>query len=193
MGDAFYHVYVRGNNKQRIFLDDQDHGYLLKLFKRYLSLNPELDKHGIVYPHYKGSIQLLAFCTMGNHFHLLLWQEETNDISRFMQSVMTSYCRYFNLKYKRTGSIFESRYKASLISDNGYLQHISRYIHLNPRYWQRYPHSSLRYYYSYNPEWLTPQAITELFEGKEDYFNFLKDYEGHKAMLDEIKHQLADG
>jgi putative transposase len=107
---------------------------------------------------------------------------------------MTSYSKYFNKKYKRTGPLFESRYKASRISDQSYLEHISRYIHLNPRYWKRYPHSSLRYYVSgEGPEWLDPSEVLALFNSARDYLNFVEDYEEQKLMLEKIKHELADG
>ena len=69
---------------------------------------------------------------MPNHIHLLVYQHQPQAMAQFMRSVLTSYSRYFNKRYKRSGSLFESRYKASLISDDAYLEHISRYIHLNP-------------------------------------------------------------
>lgn len=191
--EAYYHIYARGSSKQLIFVDNIDFAYMQKLFVRYLSPKPQQDKNGVDYPHYFGRIELLAYCLMGNHFHLLLWQQESTDVSRFMKSLMTSYSRYFNLRHKRSGPLFESRYKASHITTDFYLQHISRYIHLNPRYWQRYPYSSLQYYYQkQSPEWIAPAKIANLFEGKSDYLDFLRDYKEHKEMLDKIKHELAD-
>jgi putative transposase len=131
---------------------------------------------------------------MNNHFHLLVHQDETGIMSAFMRSLMTSYSRYFNLKYKRTGPLFESRYKASQISQQAYLEHISRYIHLNPRYWLRYEHSSLKYYLETHkqPEWLNASEVLGLFASPQAYLTFLEDYEEHKQMLAEIKHELAN-
>ena len=191
--DSYYHVYARGINKQQIFLEPLDYEYFEKLFIRYLSKNAKLDKNGVVYPNYSKSVNLLVFCLMPNHFHLLLYQLDVGKMTKFMQSVMTSYSRYFNLKYKRTGPLFESRFKAAHVSNQEYLEHISRYIHLNPRYWERYAYSSLKYFKSVKyPEWLIPNKILELFKDVDGYISFLKDYEGHKAMLDEIKHDLAN-
>lgn len=111
-----------------------------------------------------------------------------------MRSLMTSYSRYFNLKYKRTGPLFESRYKASRIDNDSHLQHITRYIHLNPRLWQTYRHSSLKYYSDPNsaPVWIDPKIILEVFEDNREYMEFVADYEEMRDELSYIKHQLAD-
>lgn len=192
--ESYYHVYARGNSKQPIFLDEEDSQFFCALFARYLSILAQKSQFGEQYPHYRGRVQLLAYCLMGNHFHLLLYQADQKDISSFMQSLLTSYTRHFNNRHKRSGSLFESRYKASRIDSDGYLQHISRYIHLNPRYWQRYPLSSITAYLQPDttPEWLQPQKITELFPGAGQYKAFVSDYEAHKEMLDELKYELAD-
>lgn len=110
-----------------------------------------------------------------------------------MRSLMTSYSRYFNLKYKRTGPLFESRYKAVRLDNDSYLQHITRYIHLNPRLWQTYRYSSLNYYRAgREPEWLNTSKVLELFLSRKDYLEFVADYEEQKDMLAELKHQLAN-
>jgi putative transposase len=191
--DSYYHVYSRGASKQTIFIEPSDYLYFTKLFARYLSKEPKKDKVGIGYPHYRGKVELVAYCLMQNHFHLLLYQVEQGSVSSFMKSLMSSYCRYFNLKYKRSGSIYESRHKASLINADDYLLHISRYIHLNPRYWRFYAYSSLGYYLSNREEeWLTKQKLSQLFQDKKSYEDFLRDYEDYKVMLAEIKHELAN-
>lgn len=190
--ESYYHIYARGASKQTIFVDDTDYAYFLGLFGRYLSPKQAASKTGVLYPHFYGRIQLLAYCLMGNHFHLLIWQEDQDAMTKLMRSVMTSYSRYFNLRYKRTGALFESRYKASRVDRDEYLQHISRYIHLNPRYWQRYQYSSLGYYFNIRPEWLKPDKIESLFADKTAYLQFLRDYEEHKAILEEVKYNLAD-
>lgn len=190
--NSFYHVYARGASKQTIFNDESDKDRFLSLFERYLSESQAVSSTGVPYPHYRDRIELLAYCLMGNHFHLLLWQDDESDMSQFMRSLMTSYSRYYNLKYKRSGALFESRYKASLIRDDAYLQHISRYIHLNTRYWQRYKYSSLNWYFKPKPEWLQTAKIEDVFRDREDYMQFHKDYEGQKAILEEVKYSLAD-
>lgn len=190
--ESYYHVYARGESQKDIFLEPSDYDYFIGLFARYLSNKQVLSKEGVPYPHYQESIELLAFCLPPNHFHLLIYQHEKGGMAKLMRSIMTSYSRYFNLKYKRTGSLFESRYKASRIDADNYLQHITRYIHLNVRYWQRYPYSSYKHYMSSCPEWLQMKRVLDLFTDQEEYVTFHKDYEEHKALLDELKYELAD-
>ncbi len=190
--DSYYHVYARGASKQQIFPNHEDYLFFINLFARYLSKEQKTSPFG-PYPHYYGKLELLAFCLMNNHFHLLLYQVEAGAMSNLMRSIMTSYSRYFNKKYKRTGSLFESRYKAAKIDEESYLQHISRYIHLNPRYWKRYPYSSIQFYISdFKEEWLNSQKILGLFENKKEYLKFNEDYEEHKQMLEETKTELAN-
>jgi hypothetical protein len=110
-----------------------------------------------------------------------------------MRSLLTSYSMYFNKKYKRSGPLFESRYKASLISDGAYLEHITRYIHLNPRDWADYDYSSLPYYLQrISDNWIHPDRIMEQFASPQEYFEFMQDYVQHKEMLDILKLELAD-
>lgn len=191
--DSYYHIYARGSNKQKIYLDTADYKYFLRLFERYLSEKPAVGKDGMVYPHYHGAIELTSYCLMGNHFHLLVYQQDVPNLEKFMRSLMTSYSRYFNLKYKRTGPVFESRYKAIRIDHDSYLKHITRYIHLNPRFWERYRYSSLRFYRDGNePAWLHTAKILDLFSRREDYMEFVADYEELRDMLSDLKYQLAD-
>lgn len=144
MSNSYYHIYSRGGNKQKLFNEDIDYKYSLGLFERYLSDKPVVRKTGGIYPNFLGDIDIVAYCLMSNHFHLLIYQTGTHHLEKFMCSIMTSYSRYFNLEYKRTGPVFESRYKAARIDQETYLQYITRYIHLNPRLWQRYKYSSLK-------------------------------------------------
>lgn len=193
VAESYYHIYARGNNKQTIFLDAKDFIYFEELLARYLSKEPRASKEGLQYPHYYEKIELLAYCLMGNHFHLLVYQSELGTMTKLMRSLMTSYSVYFNLKYKRSGRLFESRYRASRIDNQGYLEHISRYIHLNPRYWRQYAYSSYKFYDSGEcPEWLLPEKVTSMFPVAGEYKKFVEDYEGHKAMLKEIKSELAN-
>ncbi|MES2971648.1 MAG: transposase [Patescibacteria group bacterium] len=190
---SYYHVYARGASKQKIFVEATDYGYFIKLLERYLSNKPVISKTGEAYPHFLNQVELLAYCLMSNHFHLLVYQSDVPFLEKFMRSLMTSYSRYFNLKYKRTGSLFESRYKAVRIDQDAYLRHITRYIHLNPRLWEHYRYSSLNYYRQGNePVWLRTSKILDLFSSREGYMDFVSDYEELRDMLAELKHQLAD-
>ncbi len=193
MPESYYHLYARGRGRQKIFHDNEDYRTFLSMFSRHLSEDAEYDALGRKYPHLRSDIELLTYCLMQNHFHLLVYQNIDGSMSRLMRSVMNSYTRYYNLKYNTSGSLFESTYKASRVSTDDYLLHISRYIHLNPGDWDMYDHSSYQYYRDNNhPEWLQPERILDLFRSRESYMNFVKDYEENKFMLDTIKHELAD-
>lgn len=192
--ESYYHVYARGANKHKIFLDEQDYVMFLQILERYLSPDEMRDKNGISYPNFYNNVDLLAYCLMPNHFHLLFFQRHQKMLTSLMQSVMTSYSRYFNKKYKRTGPLFESRFRASMITDDAYLHHITRYIHLNPRYWQQYEYSSLPYYLQQDTvSWVRPERVLELFESPKQYEEFVTDYEENKKLIDILKKELANG
>jgi len=193
IADSYYHVYARGASRSNIFIDSQDYANFLSLFKRYLSPAQQHDRVGVPYPHLFGKIELLCYCLMPNHFHLLLYQAEEQSMQKLMRGVMTSYSRYFNKKYERSGPLFETRYKASHIYNQSYLEHITRYIHLNPKDWKDYKYSSLGFYLNrQSAAWLQPDKILGMFKDAEEYFVFVSDYEAHKRMLEEIKHDLAE-
>lgn len=191
---SFFHVYARGANRQRIFREPADFEKFLKLFERYLSPEETHDANGQTFPNYYKKLDLVCFCLMPNHFHLLVYQYQQRAMSDFMRSLLTSYSMYFNKKYKRSGPLFESRYKASLISDDSYLEHITRYIHLNPRQWRDYEYSSLPYYLQQITDaWIFPARITEQFNTPAEYMTFLEDYEQNKELKEILKHELANG
>ena len=175
--DSYYHVYARGASRQEIFIEPQDYHVFLEMFQRYLSAEEIKDSAGMPYKKLSDDIELLSFCLMPNHFHLLVYQIHAGAMQRLMRGVMTAYSRYFNKKYERSGGLFESRYKASLISSDSYLMHVTRYIHLNPKQWRTYPHSSLRHYRaSHDEDWLNEHRILELFPSRQKYMEFVEDY-----------------
>jgi putative transposase len=191
--EQYYHVYSRGSNKQLIYYDDDDYSFFLSLFKRYISSTTQRSKSRVAYPNYFGKVELNAYCLMPNHFHLLVYQCAEDGLKKLMQSALTSYSMYFNQKYAHLGPVFQSRYLASIIDKQSYLEHITRYIHLNPKDWKTYPYSSLQYYAgSKTAEWINTRVIMEMFKDYGAYYTFLEDYEDHKAMLNELKYELAD-
>ena len=113
---AYYHVINRGNNQEKIFLNDRDK----QKFLEYLGKANE-----------RFSVIIHTYCLMSNHFHLLVQTPEPN-LSRAMQWINVSYATYFNRKRGRCGHLFQGRFKAILIDADGYLKHLSRYIHVNP-------------------------------------------------------------
>lgn len=191
--DSYYHIYARGASRQEIFREPADYYVFLELFRRYLSPEEIKDSAGIPYAKLNEDIELLCYCLMPNHFHLLVYQVNDRAMQRLMRGVMTAYSRYFNKKYNRSGGLFESRYKASRISSDEYLMHITRYIHLNPKQWRDYTYSSLNLYIKQNDtDWLHEQRILDLFSSRSAYLEFVQDYEAVKESLALIKSELAD-
>lgn len=77
-------------------------------------------------------VDLIAYCLMPNHFHLLVREHTEGGISRFMQKLTTAYTMYFNTRYERTGALFQGKYKAEHAHEDRYLKYLISYIHLNP-------------------------------------------------------------
>lgn len=193
LADSHYHVYARGASKLPIFLEEVDFVYFLRLLERYLGKKRSISKAGNAYPNFHDVVVLESFCLMNNHFHLLVYQKSVGELTQLMKSIMGSYTRYINLKYKRSGALFESRYKAALITTDEYYVHVSRYIHLNPRRWKRYKYSSVRYYEkSAEPDWLNTTMVLSNFSDRSAYVTFMSDYQDYRDTVALIKHDLAD-
>lgn len=190
--EAYYHVYNRGVERRVIFQDDDDYHVFLNLLKRYLDKEPAKDPSGREYDTLYGRLELLSYCLQPNHYHLLIYVHDAEAMTRLFRGVNTAYTKYFNKKYNRIGPLFQDRYKASHILGDSYLLHISRYIHLNPRDWRKWPYSSLDYYLSRkNAGWVHPQRLLQLFEGN-SYLSFVEDYQDVKKVMDDVKAELAD-
>jgi putative transposase len=192
--EAYYHVYNRGVEKRVIFLDDQDYTVFLGLLKKYLTGQNTSKSNRHKFENLGGQVKLLAYCLMPNHFHLLFYQLSEDAITKLMRRVITGYAMYFNDRYGRVGSLFQGRYKASQITADAYLHHISRYIHLNPDDYKRWPYSSYACYTGTKTiDWLTPGPVLGLFnDDREEYLAFIDDYVDTKREIDVLKYQLAN-
>lgn len=136
--NEYYHVYNRGNSKQVIFCDDEDYGRFVGLLyacnqaDNFKSDNLKKDQGLFNTKIDCPIISVGAYCLMPNHFHLLLTPNKSDDVSTFMKKTLTSYVMYFNKKYKRSGSLFEGKFKAERADNDRYLKYLFSYIHLNP-------------------------------------------------------------
>ena len=111
------HIIQRGNNRQSCFLDDTDR-------RKYLAdLEKALHRH---------DVELHAWVLMSNHAHLLATPRIDHALSRMMQTLGRRYVRWFNDRHERSGTLWEGRYRASLVESEGYLLSCMRYIELNP-------------------------------------------------------------
>ena len=112
-----YHVIQRGNNREPCFFAEEDYQFYLGCLEDALQ---------------KYSCDLHAYVLMTNHVHLLITPEDNNGVSRVMQSVGRRYVQYVNHTYRRTGTLWEGRFKSSLVDADNYLLTCQRYIELNP-------------------------------------------------------------
>lgn len=134
----YYHLYNRGNSKQKIFKDKNDYiRFLGLLFACNSSENFKIDnlnkKESLLNaPRGKQIVHIGAYCLMPNHFHILLTDTGEGNISKFMQKLTTAYVMYYNKKYQRSGSLFEGKFKAEHSDTDKYLKYLFSYIHLNP-------------------------------------------------------------
>lgn len=134
----YYHVYNRGNSKQKIFHDTEDYFRFMSMMYACNSINNfrifTLAKNESPYDFERGCqiISIGAYCLMPNHFHILITQNDEKGISKFMQKLSTAYSMYYNKKYKRTGGLFEGKFKSEHLSNDRYLKYLFSYVHLNP-------------------------------------------------------------
>lgn len=142
------HLVARGNNRAPCFFHDADRHVFLKYLREAASAD-HCDVH--------------AFVLMSNHVHLLVTGREAGAISRMMQAVGRRYARYVNRAYARTGTLFEGRFRSSLVQTERYFLACMRYIELNPVrggmvvHPSEYPWSSYRENASGEPSgWIKP-------------------------------------
>jgi putative transposase len=113
---ALYHVTARGNDRQSIFRTTEDRLHLLELLAEGLE---------------RYEVHLFGYVLMTNHYHLVVQTEHPN-LNRFMHYLNTAYTVWTNKRNRRTGHLFEGRYKAIAIQEEGYLLSVTGYVHLNP-------------------------------------------------------------
>jgi putative transposase len=143
---GIYHIYNRGVDKRDIFMDDDDRFRLIHDLYEFNDSKPvvnlginlksnKLKEVGLPYIERKPRellIEILAFCLMDNHFHLLVRQVKKNGVTEFMRKIGTGYTNYFNKKYERTGALFQGKFKSVHIEKDAHFMYMPIYIHLNP-------------------------------------------------------------
>lgn len=212
VNNEIYHVFNRSIAGQKIFTTSYDCDRYLQLISFY-----RFSKLPLRFSYYKRlskdlkedftkkylvdntrSISILAYCIMPNHFHFLIKQITENALSNFMRNIQNGYSKYFNLKYKRTGSLFQCMFKAARIETDEQLLHVSRYIHLNPttaylvkrEKLEEYFWSSLPIYIqdSHAISFVDYEQILHFFSNRNAYKKFVFDQIDYQRELSKIKH-----
>jgi putative transposase len=177
-----YHVIVRGNQRQKTFLSGTDYQAYLERVGRYRG---------------KFGHTIHAYCLMPNHVHLLV-ESSSQPLAKFMQGLQQSYSQYYNLRHRKTGHVFQGRYKAIVCEKDEYLLQLIRYIHLNPvragmvKNPEQYEYSGHRAYLEgKTTEVIDPRKVLGLMGGKARYHAFIRDEmkQGHKEEYYEVEDQ----
>jgi putative transposase len=187
---GYYHIMLRGIEKKNIFSDEQDRKMFLKILDKQI-IDSDIKMHG--------------YCLMDNHIHLLL-KGDLEQVSTFMKKITVSYVSYFNYKFRRSGHLFQGRYKSEVIEDDSYLLQLIRYIHQNPvkahivKKADDYKWSSHRNYINNTKsqlEALSTELILGMFsKNQEEAIKLFKEYVSQKSDITfmdvEEKEQMTD-
>ncbi len=156
----FYHIFNRGNNKQKIFLEEENYLYFLKLLNKYIV--PIAD--------------IYCYCLLDNHFHLLISiKEGTVNPSQSFSNLFNAYTKAFNKRYERVGSLFQRPFKRIRITKEEYLRSLVLYIHHNPENhnliqdFKKYKFSSYNSILSQSKSNLKKEEIISWFEDMENF------------------------
>lgn len=211
-----YHIVNRGVASMPIFISDRHYQRALETISYYQHKNPPLR-----YSYFSRQIQsaktesilklnedkeyfveIICYCLMPNHIHFLLKQITDNGISEFMGKFSNSYTRYFNVKHKRIGPIFQGPFKSVRVETEQQLLHVSRYIHLNPyssgiiksiKDLQQYSYSSLSEYLGKtNYSYCQKDIILDYFKKSGSYLDFIYGHAESQKELARIKHLLLE-
>lgn len=210
-----YHVLNRGIAQAPIFLSKRDYLRFLNLISFYRFSAPPLS-----YSHYErlsiedkkefiGNmekkhpllVEIYTYCLMPNHFHFLLKQIINNGISIMLSNLQNGYAKYFNLRHKRQGALFQSMFKAVLIETDAQFLHVSRYVHLNPctsflvevKDLPNYPWSSFpEYMGEKSSSFLSTNQILNMVGSRRKYKDFVFDQAEYQRKLGIVKHLILE-
>jgi len=211
--NSVYHILSRSIAKYQIFNTDDDYIRMVQLFRFYQVSKP-LTKYSMffrlkgtqefgfdqnfnfLHKEHEKLVDIIAYCLMPNHIHLVLKQLKENGISIFMANILNSYTRYFNICHKRKGPLWESKFKNILVENDKQLLHLTRYIHTNP-YAARLVSKPELWKYSSYMEYIKPdQIILALCDkslvdiGPVNYQRFINDRKDYQRKLSEIKNLI---
>jgi len=204
-----YHIFTRSIANFKIFKKEKDFLRIIDMMAFYQRKNKvsfavfEKNKSKILVENNNRNnnkiVKIIAYCIMPTHIHLILKQLEEKGISVFMSNLLNSYTRYFNLRHKRKGPLWESRFKRIHIENDEVLLHLTRYIHLNPvtAYLVEDPiewkYSSYREYLLQLPPEKCICEYKDLLEiNPISYKRFVEDRASYQRELAKIRHLIAD-
>lgn len=203
--ERFYHVFNRGVEKRKIFSTPEDHERFLQsiYYYQFDGPKPKLSTHKrfrlIEFDKNPKIVDIVCYCLMLNHFHLLIRQVKSGGACEFMRKLLNSYTKYYNTKHDRVGHLFQGTFKAVDIENDDQLLHLSRYIHLNP-FASNLTENLDTYKYSSYPSYIgivedkiaRSELILSFFASRKDYRKFVEDQKGYSRELERIKHLILE-
>ncbi|MFA6257702.1 MAG: transposase [Candidatus Paceibacterota bacterium] len=137
--NQYYHIYNRGVDKRDIFMNEADLNRFVLSVKKFNDIDPIGSIKDLMLKKPEDSdvgrpnplVSIVCYCFNPNHFHFIIKQEVDGGISEFLKRLLGGYTKYFNLTHKRSGALFQGRFKSNLIDDNAYFLKIRPYVHLN--------------------------------------------------------------
>ncbi len=141
VNEQFYHIYNRGVDKRKIFQSPDDYERFIKSLFYFNDINIlgglhlgdlKIGASGPGPDSRERLVDIIAWCLMPNHFHLILRQRQDGGVSKFLQKLVSGYTTYFNIKNDRSGVLLQGAFKSKHIQTDSYLMHAVRYVHLNP-------------------------------------------------------------
>jgi putative transposase len=203
----FYHVFNRGVEKRTTFIDRRDYNRFIDSLNYYRPKDQHVrfsfkNRDKIIKEGEIRSSPLLAeivsYCLMPNHFHLLLRQVTDNGITKFLSKLSNSYTKYFNTRYKRVGPLFQGSFKAVRIESDEQLVHVCRYIHLNPlidylvKDLREYTHSSYLEYLGIKEGFCHKSYIMDNFSSPEAYEKFVLNQEDYGRSIKLLERAILE-
>jgi len=212
--EKYYHVYNRGTDKRKVFIDKKDYErFLISMdllndevdglmiqWRDFKKANPKAELSDFLKPGFRRNplVEINCFCLNPNHYHFILKQLSEKGIENFMHKIGTSYTKYFNKKNDRSGVLFQGKFKAIHIDSNEYLLYLSAYVNRNNFIhgyakndnWQ---YSSLSEYLNKKEKGICEKKpIISQFRSIDDYEEFLSKNSIHLKEKKELEKYLLD-
>lgn len=201
-----YHLWTRGVNHRTVFRGRTDYERFLNLLLYCLPKGnaqsysiAQRSRHTVErVDSGEGLIDLLCYCLMTNHVHLLVKENVERGISQYMQRLLNSYARYFNVRHKRSGPLFTGRFQSALINADDQFTHVTRYIHLNPYAAHivenvfDYPWSSLAEYGGNSSRSICHTDLLRSMLDKNEYRSFVQNEAEYAQSLADLQYVLLD-
>ena len=181
--DTTFHVYNRGSDRRNIFVDDADRREFIDCFRRYLAPGRFVDSSCREYRKLSGSVAVMAYCLMPNHFHFVIHQYRARGLADLIAPAITGYVKYFNKRHGRTGSLFDGEYRSVPKLDAFEQQIAIAYVHMNHADGPQYPFCSHSAYLAEagdRPDWVNADLGLGVFGGVDRYRRYLAGYAGRR-------------